>query len=134
MMDTPVWVRVILESKASHLVARILLTAAFWTSGLMKLADFNGTVAETAQFGLPMPVLVAAATIVVQLAGSALVIANRLTWLGAGALGVFTFLAALVADPFWSATAPPHAFATFTEHLGIIAGFVLVSILSLRKS
>ena len=73
-------------------------------------------------------------SIVVELGGSALVISGRLVWLGAGALGVLTAIATVVADDFWNARGSGQIMVTntFLEHLGLIAGFVLVAILSQR--
>jgi uncharacterized membrane protein YphA (DoxX/SURF4 family) len=59
-----------------------------------------------------------------------LVVAGRPVWLGAVGLGVLTAVAMLVANDFWSMTGQDRFMAlnTFFEHLGLIAGFVLVSI------
>ena len=75
-----------------------------------------------------------ALTILVQLGGSLLVILNVRTWLGAGALGVFTALATLMAHRFWTFDGIERVreLNTFLEHLAIIAGFVLVAILGVR--
>jgi uncharacterized membrane protein YphA (DoxX/SURF4 family) len=80
-------------------------------------------------------VLWASLTIVVELGGSALVILGWWTWLGAGALGVLTAVAMVVANDFWTMTGHDRFMAlnSFFEHLGLIAGLVLVSIASLRK-
>ncbi len=67
------------------MVGKILLTAPFWWSGLSKLADFKAAAAETRAFGLCPPALAAAAVIIVQLGGSALIIAGR--GVGAGSAG-----------------------------------------------
>jgi transmembrane protein len=78
-------------------VARIVLCLPFWWSGLSKLLDFSGGTAEMAGLGLEPAWLFNALTIFVQLGGSLLV-----TWLGAGALGVFTALATVLAHQFWT--------------------------------
>jgi transmembrane protein len=59
------------------------------------------------------------------------VILNRWTWLGAGALGVFTAFATVMAHRFWTLDGIERMreLNTFLEHLAIIAGFVLVAIL-----
>lgn len=67
--------------------ARLLLTCAFWWSGVAQLLDFPGATAETASVGLTCPDAVAALTIAVHLLGSAAVLLGRPVWLGAGALG-----------------------------------------------
>jgi len=68
----------------------------------------------------------------VQLGGSLLLILGRLGWLAAGALGVFTGLATLIAHPYWTIADPIerfHALNTFLEHIGLIGGFMLAAIL-----
>jgi transmembrane protein len=69
-----------------------------------------------------------------QLVGSALIIANRWTWLGAGALGVFTALTIPVVHHFWRLDGERAivAFHTATEHVGMIGALVLVAALSER--
>lgn len=119
------------------LAGRIALTFPFWGSGLAKLADFDAAMAEMTRFGLEPPALIAAATIVVQLVGSLLIIVNRLAWLGAGGLGIFTALTIPLVHHFWSITEEPFrtiAFHTATEHVGMIGGLVLASILAGRPA
>ena len=70
-------IRPILLSSGTLLAARILLTFPFWGSGLAKLIDFQGGVAEMAMFGLNPPAAFNVAVLLTQLVGSALIIANR---------------------------------------------------------
>ena len=90
---------------------------------------------EQAHFGLTQPALWAAMTIAVEVAGSLMVLFDRLTWLGAGMLGVFTILAAFVANDFWTMQGAERFAATnaFFEHLGLAGAFVLVAALSLAN-
>lgn len=101
----------------------------------MKLSDWQGAVGEQAHFGMQPAALFAALTIAVELVGPALILADRLAWLGAGMLGVFTLLAAVVANAFWTMQGQDRFMATnaFFEHLGLVGGFVLVAILSPRR-
>jgi transmembrane protein len=115
--------------------AATLLTLPFWTSALAKIANWNGAVGEAAHFGLHPAILIAALTIFVQLAGSLAIIVGRGAWLGAGALGVFTALATLIAHPFWTIADPIarlHERNTFLEHVGLIGGLMLSAILQER--
>ena len=125
----------ILRAPATAAAARIVLCLPFWWSGLSKLLDFSGGTAEMAALGLEPAWLFNALTILVQLGGSLLVILNRWTWLGAGALGVFTALATVMAHRFWTldGVARARELNTFLEHLAIIAGFVLVAILGVVR-
>ena len=120
-----------LRAPATAAAARIVLCLPFWWSGLSKLLDFSGGTAEMAALGLEPAGLFNALTILVQLGGSLLVILNLWTWLGAGALGVFTALVTVLAHQFWTLDGLERAreLNTFLEHLAIIAGFMLVAIL-----
>jgi transmembrane protein len=71
-------------------------------------------------------------TIVTQLGGSLLIILNRWTWLGAGALAVFTALTIPLVHNFWDkdGAAAVGAFHTATEHVTVIGALMIVSILS----
>jgi transmembrane protein len=131
---TPRWIDTVLESRATEIAARVLLTFPFWGSGLAKLLDFSGGMAEMSHFGLEPAWLFNLLTVIVQLGGSALVITRRWTWLGAGALGIFTFLTILLVHAFWRLDGERgiEAFHTATEHVGMIGALVLVSILALR--
>lgn len=127
----------LLRAPAFALLARVLLTLPFWGSGLAKLFDFPGGVAEMAHFGLEPAALFNVATVIVQLGGSALIIAGRLSWLGAGALGVFTALTIPLVHHFWSIPEEPFrtiAFHTAAEHVGMIGGLMLAAILSARPA
>lgn len=110
-------------------VARILLTYMFWASGIAKLVDFQAAVGEMAHFGLNPPVAFAIATIIVQLAGSALIILNRWTWLGAGALGIFTLLTIPIAHNFWTMEEPFKTieFHVVMEHISIVGALMVVA-------
>jgi uncharacterized membrane protein YphA (DoxX/SURF4 family) len=132
--DTPRWIGTILSRPWLVPVARIALTSAFLIGGIQKLVDFPGAVAEQAHFGMQPAWLWAIAAIVVELAGSLLVIFGRWVWLGTGGLGVLTAVAMLTANNFWAMTGHERFMAlnAFFEHLGLIAGFLLVSVMSRR--
>jgi len=127
---TPRPIAAILESRAFGAAMRVLLTLPFWASGLAKLIDFRGALAEMAMFGLHPPAGFAIATIITQIVGSALVIHGRHAWLGAGALAVFTLLTIPLVHAFWAmppAEAVPHMHVA-VEHLGICGGLALAAI------
>ncbi|SFK39475.1 Uncharacterized membrane protein YphA, DoxX/SURF4 family [Caulobacter sp. UNC279MFTsu5.1] len=131
-MTTPTPIAALLRSPGLSILARGLLTLPYWWSGLSKIADLHGALAEAAHFGLRPAWLTVVATVLVQLGGSAAVIFGRATWLAAGALAVFTAIATLIAHPFWIVSDPMerfHALNTFLEHIGLIGGFMLVAIL-----
>jgi XapX domain-containing protein len=111
------------------------LCAAYLQGGLDKLADFSGAVAEAQHFGLPFPAIVAVATIITELVGSALVLTGLLRWLGALWLGTFTLAATFVANRFWEIELSQRFMAenAFFEHLGLVGGFLLVAWYDLRE-
>ena len=135
-METPAPIASLLRSSAFGVFARAVLTLPYWWSGIAKLTDLNGALAEAAHFGLKPAWLVVAATVLVQLGGSIALILGKAGWLAAGALGVFTAFATLVAHPYWTVADPVerfHALNTFLEHSGLIGGFMLAAILIERE-
>lgn len=132
---TPPPISALLSSRWTGCLARVLLTFPFWGSGLAKVIDFPGGVAEMAAFGLEPAVGFNIAVAATQLVGSVLIILNVATWLGAGALGIFTALTIPIVHHFWSLDGERAiiAFHTATEHVGMIGALILVSILSVRR-
>lgn len=129
---TPNWISAILRWPLLWHAARLALVSAYLLGGLTKLLDFAGAVAEQEHLGLYPGWLWAAAAIVVELGGSLLVVVNRFVWLGAGGLGILTFVAMLTANAFWTMGGHERFMAmnAFFEHLGLIAGLIVVSIVS----
>jgi transmembrane protein len=77
--------------------------------------------------------LVVIGTIIIELGASLLLIAGRLVWLAAGALGVFTAIATLIAHAFWTIDDPVQHFQAlnaFLEHLSLIGGLALAAVLA----
>jgi uncharacterized membrane protein YphA (DoxX/SURF4 family) len=128
--DTPHWIAEILIWPRTWRLARLGLVSAYLVGGVTKLSDFGGAIVEQEHFGLYPGWAWASAAIVVELGGSLLVLWGRFVWFGAGALGVLTAVAALVANDFWTMAGHDRFMALngFFEHLGLIAGLVLVSI------
>lgn len=119
-------------------LARAGLCLAFVYSGVSKLLDFSSAVAEQAHFGMSPPAVFAAATIAVQLGGSALLLLWRgpPAALGALALAGFTLLATFVGHPFWRESGMER-FAdlnSFLEHFGLIGGFLLAALAELKPA
>lgn len=131
----PRWVSAILGWGPTWFLARLALVGAYLLGAVVKLADWPVAVAEQAHFGMHPPALWAAITIFVEIVGPALILSGRLVWLGAGMLGVFTGLAALTANAFWTMEGPERFAATnaFFEHIGLIGGFALAAMLAGRR-
>jgi transmembrane protein len=115
-------------------LARVLVTFPYWSSGISKTVDFQAGVAEMTLYGLHPPLVFNIAVIVCMLLGSALVIANRAVWVGAGALGVFTALTIPIVHDFWTMSGEEARTELFfvVEHIGLIGGLMLAALLSHR--
>jgi transmembrane protein len=122
-------IETITGSRAFGFVARAVLTSMFWLSGIAKLADFNGGVAEMAHFGLEPAQFFNIVTAATQIVGSALIIANRWTWLGAAMLAVFTALTIPIAHAFWTMEEPMRTieFHVVMEHITLIGALMVVA-------
>ena len=127
--DTPRWVRSILAWPLLWPLARLALVSAYLIGGLTKLFDLPSAIAEQEHFGLYPGWFWASLAILVELGGSALVVAGRWVWFGAGGLGVLTVVAMLTANNFWALADPDRFMAlnAFFEHFGLIAGLVVVA-------
>jgi len=107
------------------------LCAAYLRGGVNKLLDFPAAVGEAAHFDLPIPSATAAATIMVELLGSALVLSGWMRWLGAVALACFTLAATFVANRYWNLPPGEGRFMAangFFEHLGLVGAFLLIAV------
>lgn len=128
----PCAIAVVLESRGFGILARVLLTSVFWTAGLAKLFAFSANAAAMEGFGLSPGWAFNAATLILQLGASLLIILDRWTWLAAGALAVFTALTIPIAHPFWAKDGE-EAFRDLTvalEHVSVIGGLAVFAILS----
>jgi transmembrane protein len=114
----------------------VALTSAFWLSGMTKLADFNGAVQEVRGLaGVEPAPLFAALVILTQLAAPLiLLLGGQWRCIGAVWLAGFTAVATLVAHAWWLHEGASRArdFATFFEHVGLIAGLALAALTAPR--
>src|SRR5580658_7592431 len=133
-LAAPEFIRAILEWPWTWPLARFALVVTFLASGLSKIANLSGGVAEMAEAGMPAPAAMALLSIFVELTGSVLVLIGRLVWLGAGMLGAFTAIGAVTAHAFWKVSGPARkeATAVFLMHVGLIAAFALDALLAER--
>ncbi len=132
----PPFVDAILDWRWTVFLAQLALVGAYLLGGIVKLTDFPAAVAEQAHFGMHPPAFWAALTILVELAGPLLILTGRWVWLGAGMLGVFTVLAAVTANNFWTMHGQERFMATnaFFEHIGLVGGLVLAAMLAERRN
>ena len=132
----PDWVDAILDWRWTWPIARLLLTALFLVAAAIEITDFPAAAAAQEQVGLHPGWAWAILTIAVQVLGSIIVISGRHVWLGAGMLGVFTGATEFVAHRFWqlSGAAEFQERNEFFEHLGLVAGFIMVALLAEERN
>ena len=111
------------------LLGRILLGLIFVMSGFGKIAGFAGTAAYIASRGLPLPEVLAALTIVVELGGGLMLLVGLFSrWAGLG-LALFSILTALIFHNYWNADTAAHMsqYINFWKNISIAGGMLLVT-------
>ncbi len=111
------------------LAGRILLGLIFVLSGLSKISGFAGTAGYVAAKGLPLPELLTALTIAIELGGGLALVFGLYTRWAALALGAFSVLAAFIFHDFW---AVPEAQKmaqniNFMKNLSIAGGMLVLA-------
>ena len=119
-------------SNPMALIGRVLLAWLFIPAGWGKLgAGFAGTAGYVASKGLPMPEVMAAAAIAVELiAGIALLIGFKTRW-AALLLALFTLATAVMFHNYWAMPAEQVMVQTlmFNKNLAIVGGLLVVAAL-----
>ena len=118
------------------LIARLCLAAVFLYSGVDKLWHWRSSIEEVRSDGLPWPAAFAGATVFTQLVGGFLVATGFFAWLGALLLAGFTAAATLVGHRFWLRRGAEfrHELTTGLEHVAIVGGLLLLSVLDFTTS
>ncbi|HEN7339079.1 DoxX family protein [Serratia marcescens] len=121
-----------LDSYWLWLLARLCLIVIFISSGLAKLFDIEGSLAEMRAAGLHPAWLFNLASAAVLLTGSVLILLNRWVWLGAGMLSVFLILTIAIVHTFWNMSAPNMQISLYfaLEHITVIGGLWVTAIAS----
>jgi len=111
------------------LVGRILLGLIFVLSGFAKISGFDGTAGYIASKGLPLPQVLAALTIVVELGGGLALMAGFYTRQAVVALAGFSLLTAVVFHNFWAAPQPEQMAQqiNFMKNLAIAGGMLVLA-------
>ena len=113
------------------LIGRLLLALLFLPAGISKIGGFAGTVGYITSKGLPMPEVLAALAIVVEIgAGIALLIGFKTRW-SALLLALFTLGAAVFFHNYWGVPADQQMVQKlmFTKNLGIAGGLLAMAAL-----
>lgn len=117
-------------SKPLALVARILLAAIFISAGFSKVMGFAGVTAYIASRGLPMPMILAGLTIMLEIVGGIAVVIGYKARIAGLLLGLFTLLAALIFHNFW-AFPPEQVYLQnimFMKNLSMAGGLFLLTV------
>ena len=132
----PGWVDAILDWRWTWPIARLCLASLFLVAAAIEILDFPAAAATQQHFGLYPGWMWAIVTIAVQLVGSVIIISGYHVWLGAGILAGFTGATEFVAHRFWelSGAAEFQARNEFFEHLGLVAGLVMVALLAEERN
>ncbi len=122
----------LLDQPAFLVLARLVLTLPYWTSGCRRLFNLAASVDEIEAYGLRPAGPINWLVIFVLLGGSLLVIVNRRAWSGAGALAIFTLATIPIAHDFWNLNGhgASNELAIALQHVGLIGGLMLAAILS----
>jgi len=110
------------------LLARFLLALMFVLAGFSKFAGLAGTAGYIASKGLPMPMLLAVVTAIVEVVGGIALIVGFQARIAALVLAVFTILASLLFHNFWAMPAD-QAFVNqlmFMKNLAVAGGLLFV--------
>lgn len=116
--------------KFGPLIGRILIALLFVPAGIGKISGFSGTVGYIGSVGLPMPSVLAAGTIVVEvLGGLALLVGFKTRW-AALILALFSLMAAVLFHGFWAAPADQQMMQSinFYKNLAIAGGLLFVAV------
>lgn len=110
------------------LLGRILLGLIFVIAGFGKVGGFDGTVGYIASNGLPMPQVVAALTILVEVGGGLALAFGLFTRWAALGLAVFTLLAAVIFHNFWAVPEAQMMMErnNFLKNLSIVGGMLVL--------
>ena len=103
---------------------RVLLEALFLVSGIQKLFVPDMIQGYIASAGLPVPSLVYAITVAIEIGAGALLLIGFRTRLMAWVLAAFTVAAALI---FHRALGDPNQFVHFLKNLAIAGGLVHIA-------
>jgi uncharacterized membrane protein YphA (DoxX/SURF4 family) len=130
----PPWIRRVAAAPNIRWLALLGLCAAYLQGGLDKAFDFAGAINEMQHFGISPAVPLVIATIITEIAASALILAGYYRWFGALWLAGFTLMATFIANRFWELPMPDRLMVenSFFEHLGLVGGFILVAWYDLR--
>jgi putative oxidoreductase len=110
------------------LLGRMLLAILFFISGFGKIPGFEGTVAYIASEGLPMPQVLAALSVLVELGGAiAIAIGWKTRW-AAALMALFLIVITPTFHKFWGISPDEAGLQQihFMKNVSILGGFLLL--------
>ena len=112
------------------LVSRVLLMALFVIFGWGKLTGFSGAVAYMSSLGLPLPAVVTAITVIMELFVGVAILVGFYTRPLALLLALYTLVTALIGHQYWLMTDAAHfeAMINFYKNVSIAGGLLLLCI------
>ena len=117
------------NQNAMALVGRVLLALMFLLSGIGKIGGFEGTVGYISSVGLPLPSVLAAGALVLEIvAGIALIIGYKTRW-AALTLALFTLVAAFLFHNYWAMPAGQQMMQQiiFLKNLAVTGGLLMLA-------
>ncbi|MBN9461590.1 MAG: DoxX family protein [Burkholderiales bacterium] len=114
--------------KYAPLIGRLGLAWLFVPAGLGKIAGFSGTAGYIASKGLPMPTVLAAIALLVELLGGLAILVGFKTRWAAAALALFTVAAAVFFHNYWALPADQAMMQqiNFNKNIGIAGGLLFL--------
>jgi putative oxidoreductase len=111
------------------LVGRVLIALLFIPAGWGKIGGFAGTAGYIASKGLPMPQVLAAGTIVLEIGAGLLLLIGLFTRWSALALAGFVLLASLFFHNYWAMPAEQQMMQSlmFWKNIAIIGGLLVIA-------
>ena len=115
-------------NSAVLLVGRILIGALFLVAGMMDATALAGATAYMARLGFPAPEWFAILSVVIEIAGGALLVIGWKARWAAGLLSLYVLVATGTAHQFWNTDAVQQANQTyhFLKNLAITGGLLLL--------
>lgn len=113
------------------MLGRTLLALIFIFAGFHKITGFEGTAGYMASHGLPMPQVLLAATIVIELVGGLMILLGWQARLAAAAIFLFLIPTTLIFHAFWNVNladgmALQNQMNHFMKNLAIMGGMLYI--------
>ncbi len=114
--------------KSAPLVGRIAMAWLFVPAGWGKIMGLSGTAGYIASKGLPMPMVLAAIAMVIELVCGLAVLVGYRTRIAAAALAVFTLVAAIFFHNYWTLPADQQMLQKimFDKNIAIVGGLLFL--------